>query len=85
MSNNFHRLENVDFDNFDFMPEFDFDGFFKKVDTTPKIVEEPGELHFFLGGLCIPQEQGLVSLFEWMPSGRKEVIPSIGILPLVLG
>ena len=45
MSNNFHRLENVDFDNFDFMPEFDFDGFFKKVDTTPKIVEEPGELH----------------------------------------
>ena len=43
MSGKFDRLENVDFDNFEFMPEFDFDGFFKKVQTTPKTIEEPGE------------------------------------------
>ena len=44
MSGNFHReIENINFDNFEFMPEFDFDGFFKKVQTTPKTIEEPGE------------------------------------------
>ena len=44
MSGNFHReIENINFDNFEFMPEFDFDGFFKKVETTPKTIEEPGE------------------------------------------
>ena len=43
MSGNFHReIENINFDNFEFMPEFDFDGFFKKVQTTPKTIEEPG-------------------------------------------
>ena len=43
-SGNFHReIENINFDNFEFMPEFDFDGFFKKVQTTPKTIEEPGE------------------------------------------
>ena len=44
MSGNFGReIENINFDNFEFMPEFDFDGFFKKVQTTPKTIEEPGE------------------------------------------
>ena len=43
MSGKFDRLENVDFDNFEFMPEFDFDSFFKKIDS-PETVEEPGEL-----------------------------------------
>ena len=33
LSGNFHRLDNVNFDNFEFMPEFDFDGFFQKLDA----------------------------------------------------
>ena len=45
MSGKFDRLENVDFDNFEFMPEFDFDSFFKKIDS-PEPAEEPGELAF---------------------------------------
>jgi len=40
MSGKFDRLENVDFDNFEFMPEFDFDSFFKKIDS-PEPAEEP--------------------------------------------
>jgi len=49
MSGNFHReIENINFDNFEFMPEFDFDGFFKKVETTPKTILEPAQKRFDL-------------------------------------
>ena len=33
LSANFGHLDTVDFDNSEFMPQFDFDGFFKKIDT----------------------------------------------------
>ena len=46
-SGNFHsKFENVDFDNFEFMPEFDFDGFFTKIDSPTKSIQEPGKLIF---------------------------------------
>lgn len=34
-SENFRSLDNVNFDNFEFMPEFDFDSFFRKIDAPP--------------------------------------------------
>ena len=48
LSGNFHRLENVDFDNFEFMPEFDFDGFFQKLDApaTTQRAQERGKFFF---------------------------------------
>ena len=43
LSANFRRLDNMDFDSVDFMPEFDFDGFFQKIDTS---AEESGRSLF---------------------------------------
>lgn len=44
MPGNFAQLQqDVDFDNFEFMPEFDFDGFFKKLDAPQeKTTDERG-------------------------------------------
>jgi hypothetical protein len=72
MSGNFHReIENINFDNFEFMPEFDFDGFFKKVQTTPKTIEEPCEslaskirvLHKFPSFLTFSKNSIFISFF----------------------
>ena len=46
MSKNFQTLENVNFDNFEFMPEFDFDSFFTKIDAAaaaPSAAEKASE------------------------------------------
>lgn len=45
MPGNFAQLQqDVDFDNFEFMPEFDFDGFFKKLDAPAETTDERGNI-----------------------------------------
>ena len=34
-SENFRGMDDMNFDNFEFMPEFDFDSFFRKIDAPP--------------------------------------------------
>ena len=47
LSGHFENLDNVDFDSADFMPEFDFDGFFKKIDTQDELKDLSGNYDAF--------------------------------------